>query len=619
MTLNVPKDQINTLTNQVSQDGANSGVDTQAHASMVSPTPTHDTLKRRFADFATFQEALDYAAQGQRGINIYSSRGELKNSLSYRELRYQAQRIASKLLGQDLKPQSRIAMIAETSQEFMCNFIGAIYAGMLPVPLPLPTSFGYHDGYVRQIRQQLQSSKASLLIGPEGLLSYLSEAAQGLEDVILTTTWSGIDKLSWAPASLPQAKSDEVAYLQYSSGSTRSPYGVEITHKALLDNCRLQALHGMQLCDDDRAISWLPLYHDMGLVGFFITPLTSQVSLDIIPTDQFVRRPLSWLRHISQCDGNAISYAPNFGYNLITRRVKEQDIKSLDLSRWRIAGCGGDMIKPEVMQDFASKLSPTGFDSRALTPSYGLAEFTLAITIGSPNRDISTTAIEIDALGDIAMEKNITSTKTRSKHFVNCGPPLPGVRISIRDNNNKVLQDEQIGQIFVHGKSRMRGYYHNETETQRAITTDGWLNTGDAGFIKDGDLYVVGRIKDMIIINGCNYWPQDIEWAIEKEFSLNNGDVAAFSISGNTTEVDNMEKPVVLVHCKKKDPQEQIQLQENIREVISKETSLQCEVLLIPPRSLPLTSSGKLTRAKARQMFLSGEIKPISLQAVPVG
>lgn len=580
-------------------------------APALVPTPTEDRLPRRYADFATFTEALDYAAQGVRGFNVYSARGDLKEVLTFAALREGAVAHARRLIGLGVERGDRIALIAETSSAFMIAFSASAYATALPVPLPLPTSFGGREGYVQQIRNQLTSAEPKVVLAPSGLIDLIREAAEGL-GAKFVGSWEDFTALNAPDVTLPEAHPDDIAYLQYSSGSTRFPHGVEVTHRAMLANCHGQAVHGTNLQPTDRCISWLPFYHDMGLVGCFLATLTSQVSTDLIPTDEFVRRPLTWLKLISENTGTTISYSPTFGYDITARRAPSDVAEKYDLSRWRVAGNGGDMIRPDVMQAFVDAFAPAGFNPGAFCPSYGLAEATVAISFMPVGMGIVTDLVDERMLsGDMDAAARDPRQPIRYRAIVNCGKPLPDHIIEIRNEDGDVLPERAIGKVFVRGPSIMKGYFRDPEATDACLTADGWLDTGDMGYLLEGYLYIIGRAKDMIIINGKNHWPQDIEWAVEQLPGFKNGDIAAFSV----TEANGEEKPAVLVQCRISDPAERIRLREEIRAKVRQITGMNCIVELVPPRSLPRTSSGKLSRSKARSLYLTGQIVPLSVAA----
>ncbi|WP_156839971.1 fatty acyl-AMP ligase [Novosphingobium aquimarinum] len=569
-------------------------------------TPNGDTLPRRMADFATFGEALDYAARGKRGFNFHDPRGALQRVYPYSELREDALAIAYALIARGVRKDDRIALIAETGADFAALFCGAIYAGAWPVPLPLPTSFGGRDNYIEQLSVQLASSDPVLLVGPDEIAALTTAAAerQGCKHA----TWADFAARDAAPCDLPEAQPDDICYLQYSSGSTRFPHGVAVTHRSLLSNLASHS-HGMQLEDGDRCISWLPWYHDMGLVGCFLSLIANQVSGDYLRTEDFARRPLAWLDLITRNEGTSISYSPTFGYDICARRISSQSpvTDRFDLSRWRLAGNGADMIRPDVMQNFVNAFADAGFKASAFLPSYGLAEATLAVTIMPPGEGIRVELVEEERLSGRPRD---LSRPARYRAIVNCGKPVRDMTVEIRGENGKRLKDHQIGKVWCQGQSVMHSYFRDPEATAECMV-DGWLDTGDMGYMVDGYLFIVGRAKDMIIINGKNHWPQDIEWAVEQLPGFNHGDIAAFSI-----EMDNGEEtPAVLVHCRVSDPDKRLALRDQIRDKVRSITGMNCVVELIPPKSLPRTSSGKLSRAKAKKLYLSGEIEPIKLAA----
>ena len=575
------------------------------------PTPNDCDLPRRRSDFATFAEAIDYAARSEKGLNFHDMRGALERVYPYSEMRADAMKAARQFAAMGIEKGDRVALVAETGAEFAALFCGCIYAGAWPVPLPLPTGFGGKEGYIEQLSVQLDSSDPKILIYPAEIAEMAGAAAerQGCEG----QSWEDFSQRPDPEADLPEADPQDICYLQYSSGSTRFPTGVAVTHEALLHNLYGHA-SGVNLGENDRVVSWLPWYHDMGLVGCFLSPIANQASVDYIRTEHFARRPLAWLDLISRNQGNTLSYSPTFGYDICARRISSQSNvgERLDLSRWRTAGNGADMIRPDVMQNFVNAFAGAGFKASSFTPSYGLAEATLAVTVMPPGEGIRVELVEEERLSGRPRD---LSRPARYRAIVNCGRPLPGMEVEIRGEDDNPRGDHQIGKVWCRGKSVMHSYFRNEEATEDCLVAnaDGevWLDTGDMGYMADGYLFIVGRAKDMIIINGKNHWPQDIEWAVEQLPGFNHGDIAAFSV-----ETDNGEEaPAVLVHCRVSEPEERIKLRNQIADKVRGVTGMNCVVELVPPRSLPRTSSGKLSRAKAKKLYLSGEIQPLDLAA----
>jgi fatty-acyl-CoA synthase len=573
-------------------------------------TPTIDTLPRRIADFDTLGEALDYAATGRRGLNFHDARGTLTRSYPYCELREDSLLHAQRLIALGIAPGDRVALIAETGPDFAACFFGAVYAGAWPVPLPLPTSFGGREAYVEQLSIQLKSSDPSFLLFPAELSDYCNAAAERAG--VTPRNWESLAEVEPASAELPSADPDGIAYLQYSSGSTRFPHGVAVTHRALLGNLRAHGI-GLQVEDTDRMISWLPWYHDMGLVGCFLSPMSQQFSADYLKTEDFARRPLAWLDMITRNPGTTVSYSPTFGYDICSRRMSSQTRAEdrFDLSRWRIAGNGADMIRPDVMQSFVDCFAAAGFKASAFCPSYGLAEATLAVSLMPPGEGIRLELVEENELSGCADDESGEDRPKRYRAVVNCGRPVMGMDVEIRGPDGEILPERGIGQLFVCGTSVMHSYFRDEESTKAVLSEDGWLDTGDMGYMSKGYIFIVGRAKDMIIINGRNHWPQDIEWAVEQLPGFKSGDIAAFAITGPSGE----ETPAVLVHCRVSDAEERGRLRDQIRERVRAITGITPVVELVPPRTLPRTSSGKLSRTKARSLYLAGEIQPYDIAA----
>ena len=570
-------------------------------------TPTIDSLPRRLADFATIGEALDYAAQGTRGLNFHDARGSLTRAYPFNELREDALVAARRFLALGIKPGDRIALVAETGAEFATAFFGAVYAGAWPVPLPLPTSFGGREAYVDQLGVQLKSCDPALFLFPPELAEFGKAAAA--QSGISSRAWDTLDIIEPAASDLPTAEPDDIAYLQYSSGSTRFPHGVAVTHQALLDNLRAHGI-GLQVIETDRCVSWLPWYHDMGLVGCFLSPIALQISVDYLKTEDFARRPLAWLDMITRNPGTSLSYSPTFGYDICSRRMSSQTRAEdrFDLSRWRIAGNGADMIRPDVMQAFVDSFDAAGFHASAFCPSYGLAEATLAVSLMPPGEGIRLELVEENELSGGTPDAD---RPRRYRAVVNCGKPVTGMEIEVRGPAGDILPDRGIGKVYVRGASVMHSYFRDEESTKACLSDDGWLDTGDMGYLSKGYIFIVGRAKDMIIINGRNHWPQDIEWAVEQLPGFKSGDIAAFAITGHSGE----ETPAVLVHCRVSDNEERGRLRDEIRERVRAITGITPVVELVPPRTLPRTSSGKLSRTKARNLYLSGEIQPYDIAA----
>lgn len=564
------------------------------------PTPSLSGLPLRPGDFATLPEALDYAAEGLTGLNFYSGRGELAAALSYRNLRADARDLARRLLSLGLLRGQSIALIAETSPDFVRLFFACQYAGLVPVPMPLPFAFGGRETYVSHVERLVQESRSAALFAPESLVSWLAPMAEAAGLRICGTVADLAGQPAWNGA-LPAITPQDTAYLQFSSGSTRFPKGVIIRQSALMANAVGILNQGMEIREHDRAVSWLPLYHDMGLVGFLLSPLVGQVTVDFIATQDFARRPRLWLALISQNRGT-VSYSPSFGFDLCTRRERSIEKESLDLSSWRIAGIGGDMIRPGVLTKFAESFAVCGFDARAFLPSYGMAEATLAIAFAPTHQGFAEETVDLDLLENEGLARPAGAETERRRSFVLCGVPLAGHEIEVRGPDGTPLGAREVGRILARGPSIMQGYLNRPEETQESLSADGWLETGDLGYRIEETLVVTGRAKDLIIINGRNIWPQDLEWTVERNVpQIRTGDVAAFSVEENGQEV-----LVVAVEARGlADEAAEAALTSEIAGALRSHHGADARVVLLPPGSLPYTSSGKLSRARARQNYLA--------------
>lgn len=555
----------------------------------------------RFADFDTLVDALDYAASGQTGMNFYSGRLDLLERLTYRDLRDHAVSLARILLGQGLRPGDRVALIAETGADFVTAFAACQYARLLPVPVPVPPAFGGRDAYCALLRQMVSGSRAIAMIGPSWLEEWLSQALDGM-GLKFHGSIARLRHLPEAAVTLTKPRQDDVAYLQFSSGSTRTPAGIAITHQALLTNAGAMVGTGLALRPGDRAISWLPFYHDMGLVGFVLTPLIAQLSVDYLSTRDFARRPLGWLSLMDR-NGATISYSPSFGYELCARRASTSLPQGLDLSRWRAAGIGGDMIRPRALDEFADIFAPAGFDRRAFLPSYGMAETTLAVSFADLNRGMEIDRIDVEVLEhQRRAEPPVLGTNGRTRDFVVCGRVIPGHELQIRDSDGLILGERRVGLVMVRGPSLMKGYDGRPDETARVMATDGWFDTGDLGYLTEGRLVITGRAKDVIIVNGRNIWPHDIEHTVEQLDTLRTGDAAAFAIDDAQSE-----RAVVLVQCRTGDAAARRALAHAVGAAVSLVHGIEPQVVLVANNALPQTSSGKLSRSAARAAFLAGD------------
>jgi fatty-acyl-CoA synthase len=568
----------------------------------LSPTPTDNAIGKRLGDFATLTDALDYAAAGVGGMNFYTARGELADLITWAQMREDALAVAGRLLARGLQPGDRVAIVAETEADFSRALMGCLYARLVPCPVPLPSAFGSRIAYGEQLRRIADVAGISAAVSPRMFRDWIAESLSG-RGLAFVGTLADLDNAAsiLPPGDEPDAGA--IAYLQFSSGTTSDPKGVAVTHRAMMANIRAMAVYGLELGEGDRGVSWLPYYHDMGLVGCVMVPIACQMSTDNVTTRDFILRPGIWLELISRNRGT-MTYAPSFGYDLAARRARPA--AGLDLSSWRIAGIGGDIIKIPSLRSFAATFAQYGFRSESFLPSYGMAEAALGLTFTPLGAGARTELVDTDRLRDERIAA-APAAGARSREFAICGKPLPDHQLEIRDDAGAVLPDGRVGQIFTRGPSLMRGYYGNPEETARVLSPDGWLDTGDLGYLRGGEVVVTGRVKDLIIINGRNIWPQDIEWSVETDVDgAKEGSVAAFQLADEGDDSPAQERVGLVVECRRREPAEREALRAATHAIVRKVCGIEAHVALCAPGALPRTSSGKLSRSKARDLFLAG-------------
>ncbi|EIN2718912.1 fatty acyl-AMP ligase [Escherichia coli] len=552
---------------------------------------TH-SLPMRYADFPTLVDALDYAALSSAGMNFYDRRCQLEDQLEYQTLKTRAEAGAKRLLSLNLKKGERVALIAETSSGFVEAFFACQYAGLVAVPLAIPMGVGQRDSWSAKLQGLLASCQPAAIITGDEWLPLVNAATHNNPELhVLSHAW--FKALPEADVALQRPVPNDIAYLQYTSGSTRFPRGVIITHREVMANLRAISHDGIKLRPGDRCVSWLPFYHDMGLVGFLLTPVATQLSVDYLRTQDFAMRPLQWLKLISKNRGT-VSVAPPFGYELCQRRVNEKDLAELDLSCWRVAGIGAEPISAEQLHQFAECFRQVNFDDKTFMPCYGLAENALAVSFSDEGSGVVVNEVDRDIL-EYQGKAVAPGAETRAvSTFVNCGKALPEHGIEIRNEAGMPVAERVVGHICISGPSLMSGYFGDQV-SQDEIAATGWLDTGDLGYLLDGYLYVTGRIKDLIIIRGRNIWPQDIEYIAEQEPEIHSGDAIAF--------VTVQEKIILQIQCRISDEERRGQLIHALAARIQSEFGVTAAIDLLPPHSIPRTSSGKPARVEAKKRY----------------
>jgi len=414
----------------------------------------------------------------------------------------------------------------------------------------------------------------------------------------MSGTPEAFDALPESELELHPATGDELAYLQYTSGSTRFPRGVEISQNTALQNLREIAVHGLNLDRNDRFVSWLPFYHDMGMIGFILVPLICQLSADYLTSRTFAMRPRLWLKLISDNRGT-ISSSPTFGYALCARRLRPADYERYDLSSWRAACVGAEQIKPEPLRVFAETLAPCGFDPNAFVACYGMAETVLAVSFAPLNQGLCVDYVDSELMATEGAATAVKQDHENAAGYVDCGTVMPGFQFCIRDEDGNELAERQCGEIFLKGSSVMSGYFRDEASTDAVLSKDGWLDTGDIGYRIGNHLVITARSKDVIIIKGRNIWPHDMESVAEKLDEVRLGGVAAFAVPQD----DEEDQAVLVVETRDRDAESREDLIHSIWALMHENFGINVLIDLVKPGTLPRTSSGKLSRSLSRSGY----------------
>ena len=546
-------------------------------------------------------EALDHAARGCKGMTFFNGRGEAYREIGYAELREEARFVARRLVAlPTIQRGDRIALVAETRPEFAILFFACQYAGLVPVPMSATVSLGGRDKYVAQLAFLIRNSGAKAAFATEEFIELVAEAVEGQSLAYAGT----LDQFKDQPASdaeLVPSGADEVAYIQYTSGSTRIARGAVIKQRAVMCNLEVIIKDGLALTPADSFFSWLPFYHDMGLVGKLLVPVAGQVHANYVGTREFAMRPRLWLTLMDKTQAT-ISFGPPFGYELCAKRLRGGDGAKYDLSHWRVAGVGAEMIRPDALESFVKAVKGSGFSRDAFLPCYGMAEVGLAISFSIRNRGVCVDYVNRDHCVSQRQATRLDATNHTGapvREFVDCGVPLPGIELQVRDENGTPCDDRKIGTIWVRTASVMEGYLGQPEATREVLEDNGWLNTGDLGYVLDGHVFITGREKDIIIVGGKNFWPQDLEQVAERQSEVRTGGSMAFPMEDD----DGREYAVLLVQCRERDADKRLQLKHRVQAQIKTEFSIDCHVELVDAHALPRTSSGKPSRSSAKRNY----------------
>jgi len=548
----------------------------------------------------TLLEYLEEAGHHPEGGLRFVDRAERAEWLGWGEVRDRALAVRGGLQALGIARGERVALVFPTGPEFFDAFFGALLAGAVPVPLYPPVRLGRLDEYLHRTARMLEASGARLVLADGRVRRLLGKAIAATRPEL---GCRGLDELPHEAGEAVAVGPSDLALVQFSSGTTVDPKPVALSHRAVV--AQTEALNGFWRDTAElrhSCVSWLPLYHDMGLIGCVFPALSRDASLTLLGPELFVARPALWLRALSRYRGT-VSPAPNFAYGLCLSKVADEEMEGVDLSEWRAALNGAESVAPSVLRGFVERFARWGFRPEALTPVYGLSEAALAVTFSDLARPFRSARFDRDALSEGAARP-----RAEGREIVSVGRPLPGFRIHIQDEDGNVLPEKAVGRVWIQGPSLMDGYLGHPEATARALR-DGWLDTGDLGFLLEGELWLTGRAKDVVILRGRNYAPEEIERAVEGVPGVRTGCAVAASWlpEGAPGEV----LALFVEASRQATPAERAALPAACREAVLGATGLSVDrVEVLVPGTLPRTSSGKLRRQEALRLYLAGELAP---------
>jgi fatty-acyl-CoA synthase len=553
-----------------------------------------DTAQR----VATVPEALARAATTARGIT-FVDRDLNPRRVFYATLDVAAVRIARALRAQGVEPGDRVCILGPTTPDLVTVLFGAWAAGAVPVVLSLPRRVSDLDAFVREVVARTDKADAAMLAVSKELLE-LAPPIDVAATIASSEDLAAGDGPQLGPVDLDPS---HLAFLQFTSGTTASSRAVSLTHRHLLMNMQAAGESAGMDPSRDVFVSWLPLFHDMGLIGMLLGAVIFGADLVLIPTEEFLGRPGVWVDAMSKFHGS-VTASPNFGYGLAARDLSSKP-RDLDLSSWRIAANGAEPIDVQTCDRFCDVAEQYGFNRNAMAPMFGLAEATLAVSLARTDEPLRIEWVDRNALETAERVVAVAPGADGARGLVACGHPIPGHEIAIKDRDGNTLEAGHVGEICFRGPSVMQGYWRDPEATRDAIR-DGWLHTGDLGFTGEHGLVVCGRKKDMIILGGRNLYPEDYEFFTEQVPGVRRGNVIAFALH-------DIERMVVVAETTAL-PEEAERVAraalEQLRRSLPRGPE---EVVLVSPGTLPKTSSGKRQRGTCREQYRAGELEPLAV------
>lgn len=521
---------------------------------------------------------------------------------SYAEVLKVAERSAGYLVSRGIQTGDKVCLVLPTGPAFMAAFLGCQILGAIPVPAVPPYSLKRLDEYLKKTAKLMETSESKALVTSEQLFPVFKAAGEASYKNLI----SDHQLLSHREEIEAHAEfdGDATAMIQFTSGSTGTQKGVVLTHANLLANIKGIG-EAAEFVSSDVCVTWLPLYHDMGLIGHFLAAIVWGMPLILIPPQRFVRRPSSWLKAMTKFKGSC-SAAPNFAYSLCNKKITEKTMAEIDLSSWRVAFCGAEPIDTKTVRRFIEKFAQCGFPGGTFFPVYGMAENALAVTFPPPGRGPKYDTVDRTSFESSGRAVTVPPETENALEHISVGRSLPDHDVRVCGEDGQVMPEGQLGEIEIRGPSLMQGYYKNEQATSE-VMRDGWLRTGDLGYLKENELYVTGRRKEMIIKGGKNYFPQDIETAAGAVDGIRVGCCAAFGVFNSPRGTEDL---ILVCETRLKGD-----ARSGLVEAVRREVRECCgtspdEVVLVLPGSVPKTSSGKIQRGLASQRYLSGDLTP---------
>lgn len=536
-------------------------------------------------------------------LTLLRDEATILGTLTYGELASAAREVALGLAGRDVAPGDRVALMLPTSIDFFTAFFGVLYAGAIPVPIYPPLRLSQLEDHLRRQAGILRNAGAVLLVTvPEGrrLAALLGAQVESLRAIESVASLRAPPRAARLP---PVADAEAVALIQYTSGSTGDPKGVVLSHANLIANIRAMG-QVMEASSADVFVSWLPLYHDMGLIGAWLGCLHFGAPLHVMSPLSFLVRPESWLWVIHRFRAT-LSASPNFGFELCLNKIDDAQLAGLDLGSLRMVANGAEPVSPQTLRRFGERFARFGFRPQAMAPVYGLAESSVGLAFPPCGRAPIIDRVDREALTRRGLAQPARADDPHPMEIVACGQPLPGHELRIVDDAGHELGERQEGRLEFRGPSATRGYFRNEAKT-RELFCDGWLDSGDRAYMAGGDLYLTGRIKDIIIRAGQHLYPQEIEEAVAAIPGMRKGGVAVFGVSDRAT---GTERVVVVAETRETDAAARAALHARAVAVTADIAGASPdEVVLAPPRTVPKTSSGKIRRSAAKELYEAGRL-----------